>query len=210
MSETAFWHANLSPVSRVAAAKALPLSRFVASQEARGLLLVSLKNETPKFVAMLSRVEGESPNGMTSQGLDLLTRIAEPERRTWPAELAQSFDEDALVGLVENTRHFVVAIRKRPGCEMREPGRTTVGRANDTDIVLSSPTVSKLHAWFELDEQGNHWLTDTGSRNGTRINGQRIAPHRPAALEPGDRIDFGLVRTVFCPITTFWRALQHN
>jgi hypothetical protein len=194
----------------VAAAKTLPLSRFIAEQETRGLLLLSLKGETAKFVATLLRVDGERRDSIVSELLEPVTRVSEPARQTWPSELAQPFDEHALAGLVEKVCHFVIAIRKRSRCEVQEPDRTTIGRANDNDIVLSSPTVSKLHAWFEVDENGTHWVTDNGSRNGTKINGQRIAVERPAVVEPGDRVEFGLVRSVFCPVTTFWRALQHK
>ncbi len=209
MSGASFWHGNLSPESRVASARALPLSRFVAEQEARGLLLVNLKNESAKFVAMLSRLDEEPRAPMVSELFDPQTRFGEPLRQTWPSELAAVFDEDALAGLVEKTNHFVAAIRKRVRGDGQEPGRITVGRDKECDIVLSSSTVSKLHAWFEIDENGTHWVTDKGSRNGTRINGQRIGIDHAAALEPGDAVDFGLVRAVFCPVQTFWRALQH-
>lgn len=210
MSEASFWYANLAPESRVAAAKALPFSRFAAEQEATGLLLVSLKNESAKFIAMLSRIDDEPRDPIISEMLDPATRIGEPLRQTWPTELAEAFDEEALAGIVQKTSHFVAAIRKRSRGEGQDHGRITIGRATDCDIVLSSQTVSKVHAWFEIGDDGTHWVTDKGSRNGTRINGQRIAIDQPAAVEPGDRLDFGLVRAVFCPITIFWRALRNN
>jgi pSer/pThr/pTyr-binding forkhead associated (FHA) protein len=210
MSEASIWYANLSPESRVTAAKALPLSRFAAEQEATGLLLVSLKNESAKFIAMLSRIDDEPRDPVVSEMLDPMTRMGEPLRQTWPTELAQSFDEDALAGIVQKTLHFVAAIRKRSRSEAQDHGRITVGRAGDCDIVLSSQTVSKVHAWFEVGEDGTHWVTDKGSRNGTRVNGQRIAVDQPAGIEAGDRIEFGLVRAVFCPISIFWRALRNN
>ena len=210
MSEESFWYANLSPVSRVTAAKALPLSRFAAEQDASGLLLVSLKNETAKFIAMLSRIDDEPRDPVVSEMLDPLTRMGEPLRQTWPSELAETFDEDALAGIVEKTSHFAAAVRKRSRGDVHEHGRVTIGRAHDCDIVLSSQTVSKLHAWVEGGDNGTHWVTDKGSRNGTRINGQRIAVDQPAALDAGDRIEFGLVRAVFCPINIFWRALRNN
>jgi len=210
MSEASSWYANLSPESRVTAAKALPLSRFAAEQEATGLLLVSLKNESAKFIAMLSRIDDEPRDPVVSEMLDPMTRMGEPLRQTWPNELAQAFDEDALAGIVQKTLHFVAAIRKRSRGEAQDHGRITVGRATDCDIVLSSQTVSKVHAWFEVSEDGTHYVTDKGSRNGTRVNGQRIVVDQPAGIEAGDRIEFGLVRAVFCPISIFWRALRNN
>ena len=204
------WQANLWPVRRVTSAKSLPCARFLAEQDAQALLLVSLKNESPKFVTILSETDSAPSEPLASDMLESRTGVGEPIRETVPSELVQQFDPDDLVGLVENTRHFVFALRKRPGFEEKHPGHIVAGRAKDADLVLCSPTVSKLHAWFEIDEEGSHWLTDKSSRNGTRVNGQRVPAESPTALAPGDRIEFGLVRAVFCPTTTFWRALHER
>jgi hypothetical protein len=210
MPEQTSWQANLSPPSRVTAAKAQSFASFVAEQESKALLLVSLKNESDKFITTLSQLDAEPREHLVSDMIEGKTGMGEPLRDTWPSELLQSFDEDDLVGLVAKTRHFVLAIRKRPGFELREPDRVVVGRARASDVVLSSATVSKLHAWFEMDENGSYFVIDKRSRNGTRVNGQRIPAERAVPLSPGDRLEFGLVRAVFCPTVTFWKAVNHK
>lgn len=182
----------------------------MAEQDAKAILLVSLENETSKFLSTLSEVDAEPRDALVSELLEPKTGMGEPLRETWPSELVQHFDEDALVGLVERTRHFAIALRKRPGFDNSEPDHIIVGRSREADIVLRSSTVSKLHAWFDIALDGTHRVIDKGSRNGTRVNGQRLIPERAAPLSPGDVIEFGLCRAVFCPAVTFWRAVHEK
>lgn len=61
-----------------------------------------------------------------------------------------------------------------------------VGRRPGCDIVLRFPNVSSHHCELELIE--GHWLvSDLNSRNGTKINGERVT--RRWAY-PGDQIAF--------------------
>ena len=66
----------------------------------------------------------------------------------------------------------------------------TIGRATDVELVLADPLASRRHA--RLSSRGG-WLvmSDLGSTNGTRINGQRV---REAVVGPGDRIEIGATR----------------
>ena len=69
-------------------------------------------------------------------------------------------------------------------------GRVTVGRRADNAIALPwDVEVSRVHA--ELEPVGRDWvLSDDGlSRNGTYVNGDRIAGRR--RLRDGDRLCFG-------------------
>jgi hypothetical protein len=66
----------------------------------------------------------------------------------------------------------------------------TLGRAPDNHVVLSDAYVSSYHA--RLDRRnGEWWLTDLGSRNGTRLNEVPIT--KPAPLASGDVIGIGQV-----------------
>ncbi len=69
--------------------------------------------------------------------------------------------------------------------------RISVGRARNNDIVLPHNSVSKLHAHFTKGDTGGLTLSDAGSRNGTRINAQRILDTDPVPISPGDLITFG-------------------
>jgi pSer/pThr/pTyr-binding forkhead associated (FHA) protein len=73
----------------------------------------------------------------------------------------------------------------------------TVGRRSDNDIALGwDAEVSRVHA--QLEPVGGDWtLVDDGlSRNGSFVNGQRIAGRR--RLRDGDRLCFGETPVLFC------------
>jgi hypothetical protein len=79
---------------------------------------------------------------------------------------------------------------------VRVTGRgVLVGRSAACDIALTSdPAVSQEHAVVERGAGG--WVVrDTGSRNGTFVNGRRLSAPHP--LSPGDEIDIGHHRVVF-------------
>jgi pSer/pThr/pTyr-binding forkhead associated (FHA) protein len=75
-----------------------------------------------------------------------------------------------------------------------EGDRVIVGSAEDTDLVIDDPTVSRVHA--RLERVGNIWmLTDLGATNGTLLRGRRImAPER---LSHDDDIVMGRTKLVF-------------
>jgi hypothetical protein len=70
-----------------------------------------------------------------------------------------------------------VHIRLQEGSSWSKPRRfvTTfrIGRSPDCDVVLSSQVVSKVHAEVRW-EDGQWWLCDLQSRNGTYFNGNRV------------------------------------
>ncbi len=65
-----------------------------------------------------------------------------------------------------------------------------IGRAADNTLVLQDETASAHHALLSFHE-GQWWLEDLGSRNGTTVNG--IALEGPLVLTYGDQIAFGRV-----------------
>ncbi len=75
-----------------------------------------------------------------------------------------------------------------------EGDRVTIGAHVSNDVVLSADrTVSRLHAVLEAFPAG--WsLRDMGSRNGTFVNGQKLAGER--VLGPGDEVRIGRTRLV--------------
>jgi serine/threonine protein kinase len=71
---------------------------------------------------------------------------------------------------------------------------STVGRTTGNDLVVSGRTVSRRHArlWFD---NGNWYVEDVGSANGTFVNNVRI--YQPHQLRDGDLISFGEEVVVF-------------
>jgi sigma-B regulation protein RsbU (phosphoserine phosphatase) len=66
--------------------------------------------------------------------------------------------------------------------------RFVVGRLPEVDVPLPAEGVSRQHAEFVRDPAGRWWMRDLGSRNGTRVNGQRLAE---APLRGGERVRIG-------------------
>src|SRR6476660_8455504 len=48
-----------------------------------------------------------------------------------------------------------------------------IGRGLDCDVILTDPLSSRVHAII-VCEEGDWWVRDAGSRNGTYVNGQKI------------------------------------
>lgn len=75
--------------------------------------------------------------------------------------------------------------------------RLNVGRGTDNDLYLNHTSVSKIHAALKMDSQGTLLVADTGSTNGTHINGQRIAYGEARPIAEGDLVAFGDVEVRF-------------
>ncbi|MBA3256854.1 MAG: FHA domain-containing protein [Pyrinomonadaceae bacterium] len=80
-----------------------------------------------------------------------------------------------------------------------KPGgkRLNVGRASDNDLSLNDTSVSKIHATLLLNSEGTLLVADTGSTNGTYINGRRITYGEARQIEAGDVVGFGDVEVRF-------------
>jgi pSer/pThr/pTyr-binding forkhead associated (FHA) protein len=89
-------------------------------------------------------------------------------------------------------RSFDKALVMKPGGR-----RLSVGRVADNDLQLEHPSVSKIHAALVLNREGTLLVADTGSTNGTFINGRRISYGEARHIEEGDVVGFGDVEVRF-------------
>lgn len=64
-----------------------------------------------------------------------------------------------------------------------------VGSGMQNDFVMTNPGVEPSHAEFYVDFSENVYLTDSGTRSGTFVNGQRISS--TIILKEGDRVSLG-------------------
>ena len=75
-----------------------------------------------------------------------------------------------------------------------EPGkRLSVGRTKENDISIDHTSVSKMHASLLLNSDSKLVVADTGSTNGTYLNGERIAYGKAIEIFNGDKVKFGAV-----------------
>jgi hypothetical protein len=89
-------------------------------------------------------------------------------------------------------RSFEKMLPFRPGGR-----RMNVGRVADNDLQLEHQSVSKIHASLVMNREGTLFVADTGSTNGTFINGRRISYGEARQIEDGDVVSFGDVEVRF-------------
>ena len=65
-----------------------------------------------------------------------------------------------------------------------------IGRDATCNIVMHSEKVSSVHAELTILNSGDMMIEDKGSRNGTFVMNQRIAPNKPVNVKRGDAIRF--------------------
>ena len=92
---------------------------------------------------------------------------------------------DVLSGKRDLAEVEVFPLRGKSGTDV------TIGREG-ADVVLPSGKISKLHAVFAMGG-GLPSLSDSGSKNGTWLNGSRLPPGRAVPVDVGDTIQFASV-----------------
>ena len=71
-----------------------------------------------------------------------------------------------------------------------KPGKTTLGRKSQNDIVIEDEAASREHAVLEFDKASNRLIVwDSGSTNGTFVNGKKIL--KAQTLEHTDQMRIG-------------------
>jgi DNA segregation ATPase FtsK/SpoIIIE, S-DNA-T family len=91
-------------------------------------------------------------------------------------------DYQPVRGAAAGTMHVIAGPDAGFGVALR-PGRYFIGRAADAHVCLDDVDVSRTHALVEVSAAGGAVISDAGSRNGTWVNGTRVAG--PTALEDG-------------------------
>ncbi|MFO8005315.1 FHA domain-containing protein [Thioalkalivibrio sp.] len=74
-----------------------------------------------------------------------------------------------------------------------KPGKRSVGRQADNDIVLQEGSVSSQHAWL-VNDGGECRVVNLLSTNGTWVNDEKV---HEAVLKDGDHVRFGRAEFIF-------------
>jgi hypothetical protein len=82
--------------------------------------------------------------------------------------------------------------RYSPGETLQLAHYTTIGRRPDNSLVINDSYISGTHAELVFDN-GDWWVIDLGSTNGTFVNGSPIQAR--TRVGDGDIVQFGRVTT---------------
>lgn len=69
----------------------------------------------------------------------------------------------------------------------------SIGKSPSCTLCIPNEFVSSYHAELVLLDNGDIFLTDCGSKNGTFLNGKRISPNVEVPVRRGDKIEFDTV-----------------
>ena len=118
-------------------------------------------------------------------------RAAAPTRAasgSWPRTESGGSGEPALVLGAEGAEGSVLV--RDTGLGRSHGGFVVGSHAALVDAVVSHRTVSRRHARVTRDGELFH-IEDLNSGNGTRVNGEALAPFRPRVIAPGDAVQLG-------------------
>ena len=153
----------------------------------------------------LAPVKIETEVDIFTSGISVDPTFGEFEEELKRRDLESQLGKAATVARKEAAPEVMVSARvKLPeGSREVELGftqggkRLNVGRGTDNDLYLNHTSVSKIHAALKMDTQGTLLVADTGSTNGTHLNGQRISYGEARSIAEGDLVAFGDVEVRF-------------
>jgi len=70
-------------------------------------------------------------------------------------------------------------------------GKVSIGRDEAADVRILDESASRLHAELQVGDRAELFIEDLGTRNGTFLREERIAPRRRVAFQPGEAITIG-------------------
>ncbi len=77
--------------------------------------------------------------------------------------------------------------------DVEQGKRLSIGRTRGNDLAIDHTSISKMHASLLLNSEGKLVIADTGSTNGTYLNGERIAYGKAIEIFADDKVKFGAI-----------------
>jgi DNA-binding NtrC family response regulator len=71
------------------------------------------------------------------------------------------------------------------------PGKVSIGRDETADVRILDESASRLHAELHVGDGAELFIEDLGTRNGTFLREERIAPRKRVAFQLGEAITIG-------------------
>jgi hypothetical protein len=207
------WTEQLGPADMVASLQRLTEVGFVAECAGAPLLLIRVEDsQTDLGTGLEGVLTGAARVPARPLGnLGFHTEVVSQRHLIAAAEQAAQADAARVQTIVRELAtgtYYIAPLSKRRAAESAFVERVSVGRTMNTDIVLRDKSVSKYHAYFQVDDNGTHYLCDAASKNGTMVNGNRVPARQPVELSYGDRIVFGAIEAMLVAPSTLWRAVR--
>ncbi|MCB0410969.1 MAG: FHA domain-containing protein, partial [Bdellovibrionales bacterium] len=94
-------------------------------------------------------------------------------------------------------KKFLIKIDAPEGTQEHRVGANpmTIGRSYSVDLPLTFSEVSRNHLKISF-EDGQVYIEDLGSKNGSFVNGQPLDPHTPVPYLEGDQVTLGSTKEV--------------
>lgn len=135
-----------------------------------------------------SSYDSSATSRLTAVG-DTSPSFVAPQRSLSPEELA------AVESLPAGSALLIALSGPNTGARfLLDAPETLAGRHVKANIFLDDVTVSRRHAFFIRDDNGQFSVRDAGSLNGTYVNRERIDE---TTLNTGDEVQIGKFRLVF-------------
>lgn len=83
-----------------------------------------------------------------------------------------------------------------------------IGRSRKSDIYIPDPVLSKTHARIFYYE-GDYYLQDLGSTNGTYLNGKKLTK-KAVKIKDSDKITFGVICFLFVDLNGTKKGEQNE
>ena len=85
-------------------------------------------------------------------------------------------------------------------------GSFYIGRINGNDMIMPDYAISKRHAIIDI-EDGAYYIRDTGSTNGTKLNGSRLSK-KPTQIRDKDVVSFARYEFTFLYPKSLYNMLR--
>lgn len=86
-----------------------------------------------------------------------------------------------------------------------------LGRSDFNEVVVPDATISEVQAFVRKADDGAYYIQDTGSRNGTFVNGEQVPAQGMGSavlLSSGARVRLGQVKLTFLNAEQFYVLLN--
>ena len=116
-----------------------------------------------------------------------------------------SKSQGASISASESLKHAIYPLVK--GEYPATPrGTFYLGRINGNDMIMPDYAISKRHAIIDI-EDGAYYIRDTGSTNGTKLNGSRLSK-KPTQIRDKDVVSFARYEFTFLYPKSLYNMLR--